>query len=144
MENIRSRFSKTLASSLWVVLHLILGASMVSAQVNKCVEAPDGLVSWWPGDGNAADIVDGNPGTLQNGATFAAGVVGQSFILDGTDDFVLVSPAANLDITGDVTVDLWARRTTFGPPATLVSQGAGFIPFDAPSVYLLRFVNDRL
>ncbi len=29
-----------------------------------CVALPSGLVSWWPGDGNAQDIIDGNNGTL--------------------------------------------------------------------------------
>src|SRR5207245_1589335 len=36
---------------------------------------PFGLVSWWPGDGNANDVVDGNNGTLLNGAAFGAGEV---------------------------------------------------------------------
>src|SRR5262249_27072353 len=38
-----------------------------------------GLVSAWQAEGNAADAVDGNTGTLQNGATFAPGRVGQAF-----------------------------------------------------------------
>ena len=40
---------------------------------------PFGLVSWWPGDGNANDVVSGNNGALQNGASFGAGEVGQAF-----------------------------------------------------------------
>ena len=36
---------------------------------------PSGLVSWWTGDGNAQDLVDGNHGTLQGGADFAPGMV---------------------------------------------------------------------
>jgi hypothetical protein len=40
-------------------------------------------VSWWPGDGNANDIVDGNDGTLQGGVTFATGKVEQAFSFDG-------------------------------------------------------------
>src|SRR5450432_893929 len=31
-----------------------------------CVVPPSGLISWWPGDGNANDIQDGNTGTLFN------------------------------------------------------------------------------
>jgi hypothetical protein len=114
------------------------------AQVGSCTPAPSGLVSWWPGDGNATDIQDGNDGTLQNGATFAAGKVGQAFSFDGVDDFVLVSPSANLNITGDVTVDLWARRSVFGVSDTMVSKGVGFIPEDLPSVYILRFIDNEL
>ena len=49
---------------------------------------PLNLVSWWPGDGDAADIQGGNNGTLQGGAAFAPGMVDQAFSLDGVDDFV--------------------------------------------------------
>src|SRR5205807_2338403 len=35
----------------------------------------DGLVSWWPAEGNAADAWDGNNGILTNGATFTTGKV---------------------------------------------------------------------
>ena len=45
-----------------------------------------GHVSWWPGDGNADDILDSNHGSLKNGASFAAGKVAQAFSLDGIDD----------------------------------------------------------
>jgi len=38
---------------------------------------------WWPGNGHAGDIKDGNDGTLQKGATFAAGKVEKAFSFDG-------------------------------------------------------------
>ena len=105
------------------------------------------MVSWWPGDGDATDIVGTNDGALHNGASFAPGMVGQGFSFDGVDDFLLVSPSANLNITGDVTVDLWTQRSVFGSeigPETLISKGAGYIPQDEPSVYIYKFNNDEL
>jgi len=45
-----------------------------------------GLVSWWPGEGNAEDVVGGNNGTLQGGATFGTGMVGQGFSFDQFGD----------------------------------------------------------
>src|SRR5205807_5003409 len=33
-------------------------------------------ISWWPAEGNANDIIDGNSGSLTNGAAFVGGVVG--------------------------------------------------------------------
>ena len=102
------------------------------------IDPPAGMVSWWPGDGNASDIVDGNHGTLTG--DFATGMVGQGFSLDGTGDFVLVPNSASLNITGDVTVDLWAKRTSFGAFSFLVSKGGGFIGgVDVPTAYLLGF-----
>jgi hypothetical protein len=44
--------------------------------------------------GNVSDIADGNDGTLANGATFAAGRVGQAFSLDGVNDHVLLGDPA--------------------------------------------------
>ena len=73
-----------------------------------CVQAPSGLVSWWPGEGNANDIQSSNNGTLKNGATFSAGYVSQAFSLDGTNDFVEVPNNPNLDVTS-VTIDAWVK-----------------------------------
>ena len=61
-----------------------------TAHAQSCVEAPEGLISWWPGDGDANDIEGNNDGTLQGGATFAPGKVGQAFNLDGVDDYVSI------------------------------------------------------
>lgn len=112
-----------------------------------CYPPPANLISWWTGDDTAADFADGNTGTLNGDATYVDGMVGRAFSFDGDGDFVFVGlpfAADNLDITGDVTVDLWARRTEFGGNATLVSKGVGFAPKDYPSAYILRFDNDKL
>ena len=79
-----------------------------------CVAPPSGLVSWWPGDGSANDLVDGNDRTLENGATFGTGKVGDGFSLDGVDDRVEIADAANLDITGPLTLDAWVDFNTVG------------------------------
>jgi YVTN family beta-propeller protein len=86
----------------------------------QCAEAPPGLVSWWPGEGNADDIVNGNDGTLQNGVTFAPGKVGQAFSFDGVDDFVKIPASANLDVGlgSGFTLDAWinpADASTYRP-----------------------------
>jgi hypothetical protein len=95
----------------WLLAVLCFLSSSASAQT--CVPPPAGLVSWWPGGGNATDIVDSNDGTLQGDATFAPGMVGQAFSFDGIDDIVSVpnSPNLNFSSTSPMTVDLWAFRT---------------------------------
>jgi hypothetical protein len=80
-----------------------------------CVAPPSGMVSWWPGDGNANDIQDGNDGTLQNGAMFGTGVVAEAFSLDGSNDFVQVTDNPNLRPT-QFTVDAWIKTTTIPDP----------------------------
>ena len=74
---------------------------------------PAGLVGWWPGDGNANDIMGGNHGTLMDGATFASGMVGEAFSLDGEGDYVHLVPAPALGLTGDFTVDAWINISAF-------------------------------
>jgi len=87
------------------------------AVAQTCVEAPAELISWWPGDGNANDITDGNDGTLVGGATFASGKVGQAFFLDGIDDFVDAGNEANLHVSGgDFTVDAWVFFNALAHP----------------------------
>jgi Concanavalin A-like lectin/glucanases superfamily/Kelch motif len=73
-----------------------------------CVQPPSGLVSWWPGDENADDIVGGRNAVLRNDATFSLGLVDQAFMLDGDGDFIEVPHDSALNVgTGDFTVDLW-------------------------------------
>ena len=93
-------------------------------------------MSWWDGDGNANDIVYGNHGALQNGATFAAGKVGQAFSFDGVNDFVEVPDNTSLDPT-EITIATWVNiassPTTVG---NIVSKGVN-------SGYRFRINNDR-
>ncbi|MCX6023623.1 MAG: hypothetical protein NTZ05_18190 [Chloroflexi bacterium] len=74
-----------------------------------CVMPPSGILSWWPGEGNANDMKNRNPGVLRNGAGFAAGRVGQAFSFDGVDDYVDAStdgmPTSNVDRS----IETWVR-----------------------------------
>jgi hypothetical protein len=97
------------SSAVGIVL-LTLCFSVSFAAARTCVEPPSGLVSWWPGDGDADDIVGDNHGTLQNGATFANGVVGQAFSFDGVDDFVSVPHEARQNIREALTIDAWVMQ----------------------------------
>jgi hypothetical protein len=73
-----------------------------------CISPPPGLVSWWPGDGNALDIVGPNDGTPFNGATFARGLVDQAFSFDGLDDVVGFF-GFNIDDLQQLTIDTWVK-----------------------------------
>ena len=74
------------------------------------IPPPVGMVSWWPGDGHTNDIMDGNHGTLVGGATYASGLVGQAFSLDGVDDYVDLGDIPTMDFSNrDFTIDAWFR-----------------------------------
>lgn len=79
-----------------------------------CTPAPVGLLSWWSGDGNTLDSRSRNNGTLQNGATFGVGHVGQAFILDGTDDHVQLPSTAFHEAFSQITLESWVFPTSHG------------------------------
>lgn len=89
-------------------------AAAQSTPAQTCLPPPAGLVGWWPGDGNADDIVGSNGGTLQNGATFAPGKVGQAFSFDGIDDEVFVNSTFPFHTPGDATLDFWLKFSPLG------------------------------
>ena len=60
----------------------------LSARASTCASTPAGLLGWWAGENNANDVYRVHNGSLQNGATYAPGIVGTSFSLDGVDDYV--------------------------------------------------------
>ena len=78
--------------------------------IEPCLARPAGMVAWWPGDGFAMDVAGTNQGTLQNGATFAPGRVGQAFSFDGTSGYVTTSD--EISNPQNFTLELWFRTTT--------------------------------
>ncbi len=97
-----------------------------NAMAQNCVSPPCGLISWWPGDGHANDIKGNNDGSLENGASFSSGMVGQAFHLDGVDDSVRVQDQASWAFGGnDFTIDLWVNLRTVKIDNPLVSNDEG-------------------
>src|SRR5215471_7984053 len=90
-----------------LIITLILSCQYAYGQT--CVQPPSGLVSWWPGDGNAQDIIGGNSGTITGNVTFAAGNVGQAFsFVKGSASGVVVPSSASLNLA-DLTIEAWVN-----------------------------------
>jgi Concanavalin A-like lectin/glucanases superfamily/Abnormal spindle-like microcephaly-assoc'd, ASPM-SPD-2-Hydin len=81
-----------------------------------CSPAPSGITAWWPGDGNADDIIGGNNGTLVGGVTFAPGEVGEAFSFDGTSGYVNVPSSSALQPQSAISVAAWVNPTSFSDP----------------------------
>ncbi|TAK93837.1 MAG: tandem-95 repeat protein, partial [Verrucomicrobia bacterium] len=85
----------------------------------NCVTPPGGLVSWWRAETtNALDAVGGNHGTLLNGTSFTAGMVGAAFNFDGSNQCVQIPYSPSL-IAANYSVEAWVR------PASQVDDPAG-------------------
>jgi hypothetical protein len=107
-----------------------LGATAARAGAQTCVPPPSGLVGWWPGNGNAKDAIAGNNGQMAGDATFAPGMVGQGFALDGFGDYVEIPDSQALK-PAQMTVEAWVRFDSLDTP--IVSQ------FDAPGQQYIVF-----
>jgi len=129
--------SSGMSKAAFGILSLSLVLIPVSAfgQGEPCVQPPSGLVSWWPGEGDARDVADNNVGLPLNGTAFESAVVQQGFSFDGVDDLVSVPAAPNLDLRDALTLEAWVR------PAGTTASGFRLI-LGKPSGYQLVILPD--
>ena len=94
--------------------------------INDCTPAPAGLVSWWPAERNANDIVDGNDGTIQN-ITYTHGEVGQAFVFNGSDSGIVIPASTSLDVgsSGGFTLEAWINPTDVSQRCPLFEWNVG-------------------
>jgi hypothetical protein len=75
-------------------------------EAQTCVQPAANMISWWRGEGNAQDARGLHNGTLQGGAAFAGGRVGQAFSLDGLNDAILLGNQSGLQ-PASLTLEAW-------------------------------------
>src|SRR4029079_343906 len=90
-----------------------------------CAPQAPNLAGWWPGNGNTQDIIGNQNGTVQNGAAFAAGEVGQSFSFNGTNQWVEVPSSTNLKPVSQLTISAWIKLSVApsGQGAAAIAKG---------------------
>src|SRR6266545_2134108 len=116
---------------LWLFPLLIQG--------QPCVPVPSGLISWWPGQGNALDSGSTNHGTLVGNVSYAAARVGQGFVFDGNGDAVRVGNPASLRLQ-DLTVEAWIKRSSTTQAS--LDAGGGVIFGGGIAGYAMGFFDD--
>jgi hypothetical protein len=93
-----------------------------------CYPNANGLIGWWPGDGNASNVLGTNNGTLQGGATAnALGMVSTAFNFDGTNGFVSV-PDSPVFRPTNFTIEAWVKLDAMDSPGT-ANVGIQFFVF---------------
>ncbi|HEY0074690.1 MAG TPA: LamG domain-containing protein, partial [Abditibacteriaceae bacterium] len=113
MRNLLKWASQRSLTTSCAVLCLLSAWGLAPVAQAQCVPKPSGIVAWWKAENNAVDSVGSNNGVLQNGATFAAGKVGQSVSFDGVNDGVKFPASATINVgTGNgFTVEAWINPT---------------------------------
>jgi hypothetical protein len=81
------------------------------AAPTNCSPAQSGLVGWWPGDGNANDLVGTNNGTLGGGVTFVQAKVGHGFNFTNTANSYIALPnsPAFQPTNNQLTIEAWIK-----------------------------------
>ena len=88
----------------------------------------DSVLAWWPGEGSALDAAGTHHGTLQGGAAYASGKVGQAFSLNGSTSMVQIPDSPDWAFgSADFSIELWANfSVSTGSRAFVASdQGSG-------------------
>lgn len=109
---------KTFFTTLAVCIAFISQAAPIDS--TNCVPSSS-LVSLWPGESNAVDIIDSNTGVLLNGATFAPGKVGTAFSLTG-GAHVRIADNPSLHLTNGLTLAVWVYPTISGVYQQIISK----------------------
>ncbi|HWQ90400.1 MAG TPA: LamG-like jellyroll fold domain-containing protein, partial [Clostridia bacterium] len=108
---------------------LLVLAAFAAGHAADWVAAPSGLVGWWPGDGDARDIVGGHHGILRGGATAnVEGYIGKGFSFDGTNKYVEIPNAPALN-PSELSVECWVRFNNLDAPGTSAYIGQQYLVF---------------
>lgn len=113
------------------------GSAGISCSTAGCATAAGSIAGWFKAEGNANDQLGTNNAT-NNGATFAAGKVGQAFSFNGAPG-VNVNAGTTLGSvgTGDVAVEFWMQTST-NRQEQIVSKRGGCTGGGEPAYYSVR------
>ena len=94
-----------------------------TAQVPSYVPT-NGLVGWWPFNGNANDESGNGNNGMVNGATLTSdrfGLANKAYAFDGASNYISINDNTTLDVS-NVTISAWFWANDYGTPEQL-SQG---------------------
>jgi PKD repeat protein len=121
-------FNRALTASEIQIIFNAGSAGKCKPQLPACVPPPTGIVSWWPGEGNANDIIAGNNGILHGNITFPAGEVAQGFHFNGIDQFVEIPDTAT-QRPSTITIGAWVKLDSLDSPGGSAIPGLQYIVF---------------
>ncbi len=103
--------SKKLSARILSFAIAIVGMSAGPMANAACDAPPAGIVAWWPGQGNANDIIGTNNGTFVGAVGYTNGEVGEAFVFDGNEQLVSVGNSSALQLQ-NFTIETWVKRSS--------------------------------
>ena len=97
------------------------GFSQVISSGPACTTAAQGMIGWWPGDGNGRDLINNHHGVTNNEVSFPAGQVAQSFNL-GASGYIRVPNSPTLNTPNGFTIDTWINPSADGGAQDIASK----------------------
>ena len=94
-------------------IQAIYNAGSEGKCISFCTPPPSDIISWWPAEGNAIDIVSGNNGIAAN-ITYTIGEVGNAFDFNDSNAYVRVPASSNLNVGlgNGFTFETWINPST--------------------------------
>ncbi len=87
---------------------MVLAKTAAEPTGTECIEPPEGLIGFWPGDGTPEDYSGNyNHGVLVGNATFSEGYVEQAFRTDPIGDYVDITNSPEYDTLNGFTLSAW-------------------------------------
>jgi hypothetical protein len=128
---------------LFINMLLLFIATLSFAQIPNYVPT-NGLVGWWPFNGNANDESgNGNNGTV-NGATLTAdrfGIVDKAYYFSSIGCATFIDAQINTaSISGGLTISFWVNRTNNGCIGPRIMKF--YAPADGPGTHVFDWPNN--
>lgn len=96
-----------------ILVALIASFTIATGQSIPNYLPTNGLVGWWPFNGNANDESGNNNIGTVNGAALIADRFGnqnKAYDFDGLNDYISISPSTNLNFTNEISISLWFKK----------------------------------
>jgi hypothetical protein len=88
-----------------------------------------GIAAWWKFNGNGLNESGLAPMTLNNGATYGVGEVGQGLFLDGANDYARAdAPSLNIGVGSGMSIEMWIK------PANAAKVAAAIVEWNNGSI----------
>ena len=130
-----------------LVVALMVKATLLHAQIPNYVPS-NGLVGWWPFNGNANDESGtGNNGTV-NGASLTQdrfGNANMAYGFDGVDDYISIPDDTTLDFPlGEFSISVWAKINSINSEMSFVDHLDNGDPSILARYEIRRLSNNKI